>query len=135
MKIVFDTNVIVSGLNFRGSERILLRLTNEDRFELFLSEFILSEASSVLRRKFNWTEARVTMQLAVLRDTATILSPLQFVSAIAHDHADNRVLECAVLASADYLVTGDRKHLLPLETFEGVRILRAPDFLKILGDA
>ena len=135
MRIVFDTNVIVSGLNFRGSERLLLRLTNEDRFELFLSEFILSEASSVLRRKFDWSEARITLELTVLRDTATILSPPQVVSAIAGDHADNRVLECAVFASADYLVTGDRKHLLPLETFEGVRILRAPDFLKILADA
>ena len=135
MRIVFDTNVIVSGLNFRGSERLLLRLTNEDRFELFLSEFILSEASSVLRRKFDWSEARLAMELAVLRDTATILSPPPVVSAIADDHADNRVLECAVFASADYLITGARKHLLPLETFQGVRILRAPDFLKILGDA
>ena len=52
---------------------------------------------------------------------------------IENSHADNRVLECAVAASADYLVTGDRKHLLPIQEHQGSRILNAPRLLSILG--
>ena len=47
-------------------------------------------------------------------------------------HADNRILECAVEASADYVVSGDRRHLLPLGEHRGARILNAPRFLLVL---
>ena len=53
---------------------------------------------------------------------------------IAANEADNRILECAMEASAEYLVTGDRKHLLPLEEHRSVRILNAPRFLAVLVD-
>ena len=49
------------------------------------------------------------------------------------DHADNRILACAVQASANYLVTGDRRHLLPLEEHRGTRIVNAPQFLTTLA--
>ena len=45
------------------------------------------------------------------------------------NEADNRILECAVASSADYLVTGDRRHLLPLREHEGATIVNAPQFL------
>ena len=48
-------------------------------------------------------------------------------------HAHNRILECAVEASADYLVTGDPRHLLPLGEHRDTRILNAPRFLSALG--
>ena len=132
MRLVIDTNVIISGLVYNGSERRLLRSADGKRFDLFLSEFILGETSGVLRRKFGWPESRIALELAGLRADATVLEPPRFVSVIEPDHPDNRILECAVFGEADYLVTGDRKHLLPLGEYEGVKIVRAPEFLELI---
>ena len=54
---------------------------------------------------------------------------------IESGHPDNRVLECAVAASADYLVTGDRRHLLPIGEHQGTMIVNAPRFLLLLAQA
>ena len=132
MRVVLDTNVIVSGLNFPGNERLVLELALRGRFDLYLSPFILEEVAEVLGRKFDWAEGRSSQALRALRDAATVISPRRLPEVIEGGHADNRVLECAVAASADYLVTGDRRHLLPLEEHRGARILNAPRFLSAL---
>ena len=133
MRVVLDTNVIVSGLNFPGNERLVLELALRGRFELCLSPFILEEVAGVLGRKFDWTEERSAQALRALGDAATVVEPPRLPEVIESDHADNRILECAVEASADYLVTGDRHHLLPLEEHQGARIVNAPRFLSFLG--
>ena len=132
MRVVLDSNVIVSGLNYSGSEGALLELARHGRFELVVSEFLLAEVQRVLLHRFDWSYARTSLQLSSLRRRGVVANPPPFVSAVPDDHPDNRVLECAVHAEADYLVTGDRRHLLPLGEFEGVRILRAPEFLALL---
>ena len=119
MRVVLDTNVIVSGLNFPGNERLVLELALRGRFELCLSPFILDEVAGVLVRKFDWTEERSSQALRELEDAATVVEPLRLPEMIEGGHADNRILECAVEVSADYLVTGDRRHLLPLEEASG----------------
>ena len=132
MRVVLDTNVIVSGLNFPGNERLVLELALRGRFELYVSTFILEEAAGVLGRKFDWDAERSSQALSALGNAATVIYPRRLPEVIEEGHADNRILECAVEASADYLVTGDRRHLLPLGTHEGVRILNAPRFLSAL---
>ena len=132
MRVVLDTNVIVSGLNFPGNERLVLELALRGRFELCLSPFILEEVDGVLTRKFGWSEERSYQAIRTLRDAATIIEPRQRPPVISGHPADNRILECAVEAAADYLVTGDRRHLLPLKERLGVRILNAPLFLSAL---
>ncbi len=133
MRVVLDTNVIVSGLNFPGNERLVLELALRGRFELCVSPFILEEVAGVLVRKFAWTEERSAQALRALGDAATVVEPLRLPEMIEGGHADNRILECAVEVSADYLVTGDRRHLLPLEEHQGARIVNAPHFLSELG--
>ena len=132
MRVVLDTNAIVSGLNFPGNERLVLELALRGRFELFLSPFILEEAAEVLGRKFAWDEERSSQALRALGGAATVIEPRRLPETIEGDHADNRILECAVEASADYLVTGDRRHLLLIEGHQGARILNAPRFLLAL---
>ena len=134
MRVVLDTNVIVSGLNFPGNERLVLELALRGRFQLYLSPFILDEVSGVLGRKFNWTDEHSAQAVSVLRDAATIVEPPRLPEVIKGGHADNRILECAVATSADYLVTGDRRHLLPLEQHHGATILNAPRFLSFLEE-
>ena len=132
MRVVLGANVIVSGLNFPGNERLVLELALRGRFELCLSPFILEEVDGVLTRKFGWSEERSYQAIRTLRDAATIIAPRQHPSVISGHPADNRILECAVEAAADYLVTGDRRHLLPLKERLGARILNAPLFLSTL---
>ena len=88
----------------------------------------------MLGRKFDWTAERSSQALRALEDAATVVEPLRLPEMIEGGHADNRILECAVEVSADYLVTGDRRHLLPLEEHQGARILNAPRFLSFLGE-
>ena len=132
MRVVLDTNVIVSGLNFPGNERLVLDLALRQRFELYLSAFIIGEASRVLVLKFGWSDEEAAVALGALRDVATVIEPTRRPPAVQAIEGDNRVLECAVEAAADFLVTGDRRHLLPLGTHHGVAIANAPRFLSSL---
>jgi putative PIN family toxin of toxin-antitoxin system len=131
--VVLDTNVIVSGMNFPGNERMVLELALRGRFQLFLSWFIQGEVSGVLTRKFGWDQERAIRAISSLQNAATIFEPPRLAEVIADGHADNRVLECLVAASADHLVTGDRRHLLPLGEHQGASIVNAPRFLSMLN--
>ena len=128
-----DTNVVVSGLNFPGNERLVVELALRGRFELYLSSFILEEVAGVLGRKFGWDEDRVTEARRTLEKAASVIEPQRFPDVIEADEADNRILECTIEASVDFLITGDRRHLLPLDKHQDVRILNAPQFLSVRG--
>ena len=70
-------------------------------------------------RRFGWEEERTArafnvLENAVLENAATVIEPPRLPEVKPGGHSDNRVLECAVAANADYLVTGDRRHLLPI---------------------
>ena len=132
MRVVLDTNVIVSGLNFPGNERLVLELALRGRFELCLSTFILDEVSGVLDRKFGWTEERSSQAISTLRNAASIIEPEKRPDVVQPGHPDNRILECVSSANAQYLVTGDRRHLMPLGEHHGASILNAPRFLSAL---
>ena len=129
MRVVLDTNVIISALNFPGNERMVLELALRGRFEFYLSVFILEEVAGVLTRKFGWDEERAAQAILVIENAAAVTDPPRLAEVIEGGHADNRVLECAVAAGADYLVTGDRRHLLPIEEHQGTNIVNAPQFL------
>ena len=133
MRVVLDTNVIVSALNFPGNERLVLELGLRGRFEFCLSSFITEEVAGVLVRKFGWDKELSSQAIEVLRNAATVVESPPLPEVIEGGHPDNRVLECVVAASAYYLVTGDRQHLLPMGAHRGTRIVNAPRFLSELG--
>lgn len=132
MRVVLDTNVIVSALNFPGNERLVLELALRGRFELCLSRFILEEVAGVLTRKFDWDQERTAQMLQAIENASTVIDPTGLPELIGGGYADNRILDCAVDTGADYLVTSDRRHLLPMGEHRGARILNAPRFLSAL---
>ena len=98
--------------------------------ELNASSFILGEVDRVLREKLGWEEDRAERAVAQIRRVAgAIHEPAETVSVIEEDPTDNRILECALAANAELIVTGDKKHLLPLGSFRGVSIIGLQDFL------
>ena len=132
-KAVLDTNVLVSALHFGGNPDLLLRLSRgrTKRFDLFLSPFILNELARILTDKFYWSNLKVEKATQLLVKWGDVVTPSKSISAIPSDETDNRILECAVKAKADFIVSGDR-HLLDLKKYEGIRVVTPAQFLKIL---
>jgi putative PIN family toxin of toxin-antitoxin system len=111
IRVVLDTNVVVSAhLNSEGYERGVLDLALSGKLRMFVSEAILSEYESVLRRpKFRLKPRSVSRSLLLLRTEARVVAPYRQLN-VARDPGDNRFLECADTAKADYLVTGNKRH-------------------------
>ena len=109
-RIVADTNIYISALNFSGMADEVLAL------------------GGVLARKFRWSATRVREARAAIGDFTVLVHPREPVSVVREDEADNRILECAPAAGADAIVTGDH-HLLELRRFGGVRITTPREFL------
>lgn len=98
-------------------------------------EAFKDEVEGVLLDKTGWTKERAKEARETLRSlAAVIVDPEESISVVKDNKADNRILECAVAAGADFLVTGDKEHLLPLETFRGVKIVSPAGFLDICGE-
>jgi len=111
IRVVLDTNVVVSAhLNDEGYERSVLDLALSGKLRMFFSEAILREYESVLRRpKFRLKPRSVSHSLRLLRAAARVVAPYVEIN-VARDPGDNRFLECAEAAKADYLVTGNKRH-------------------------
>ena len=130
MKVVFDTNVFVSAFivpGGKGEEALLLALRR--KVDLYASVPILTETTRILRIKFHQPERDILAALKQISRAATIVRPARTVS-VLEDLPDNRILECAVSAQADLVVTGDH-HLLALIEFEGIPLVRLADFLRM----
>lgn len=130
MRAVADTNVYISALNFGGTADEVLTLGRAQAIQLFISPSILQEVEGVLLSKFRWSAARTRQAIAGIREFAQLVQPKESVHVIKDDEPDNRVLECALEARADVLVTGDR-HLRQLGTFRGIPILSPGEFLDV----
>jgi uncharacterized protein len=111
IRVVLDTNVVVSAhLNDEGYERSVLDLALSGKLRMFVSEAILGEYASVLRRpKFRLKPRSVSDSLLLLRAAARVVAPYGQIN-VARDPGDNRLLECAEAAKADYLITGNKRH-------------------------
>ena len=127
-RIVADTNIYISALNFAGTADEVLALGRAGLIEIFISPAILDEISGVLAAKFRWSAARVREARAAIRTFTILVHPQETVSLVREDEADNRILECALAAGADAIVTGDH-HLLKLRRFRSSRITTPREFL------
>ena len=127
-RIVADTNIYISALNFAGAADEVLALGRAGLIEIYISPVILDEIAGVLARKFRWSAARVREARTAIANFTILVQPGESVNVVHEDEADNRILECALAARADAIVTGDR-HLLGLRRFRGSRITTPREFL------
>ena len=133
MRIVVDTNVIVSGaLRTSGPPADTLATKESDEVIWITSELLLTEVQRVLARphirgRLKWDDARIAQFTDLMRRQSVVVVPSDRID-ISRDPDDNRVLEAAVAGEADYIVTGDRD-LLELGSYEGIRIVTPADFV------
>jgi len=135
LKVVFDTNVIVSAALYEKSlPALLLSLGLEDKVRFFVSPALLNEYEAVLKRpRFKLGGREITELMRKIRRKALIVTPAKRLKIIKEDEPDNRVLECATKANADFIITGNKRHF-PFEEFKGSKIVTPREFINSFSE-
>lgn len=128
---VADTNIYISALLFGGTCEAILGLARVGLLDLYDSSAIERELRRILRDKFHWTDSQVRDAVLELRLITTRIHPTLHLSGVVSDVDDHRILECAVAARADYLITGDKRHLQSLKHFRGIQIVSPREFIDL----
>jgi putative PIN family toxin of toxin-antitoxin system len=134
VKVVFDSNIYVSAFAVRGgvAERAL-DAAMEGAFQLALSRPIVAEVLGVLARKFARTPEELARLAVFMSSLGEFVFPSSHVEVLS-DSADNRILECALAARADIIVSGDRE-MLALGRWKGMEVLSLRQFVDRLESA
>jgi len=131
-KVILDTNVLVSGVLSEGSSFELLALWKKGCFDIIVCAEILEEYFSVLSRdKFCLPAGLVKTILNELSQNGIRIVKTSRIKIIKNDPADNKFIEAAFDANADYIVSGD-KHLLKLSKFNNIPIISPNVFYNLL---
>ena len=136
MRIVPDTNVVLSALLWRGTpHHLLATIGQRSSIQLYSSTALLEELADVL------TRPSATKRLALIGRSARevladfveaieLVEPASVPRVVAGDVDDDQVIAAAVAARADLIVSGDRKHLLPLGSHQGIDIVDAAEAVR-----
>jgi len=127
--VVFDSGIWISALHFGGTPLEALDLA-AGSVPIALSGPILREIHSVLKSKFRWPQENIDNALAEY-SSATIMVPTAGnLKGICRDPNDDMIFECAVLAGASVIISGD-KDLLAVKTYKGIRVLTPREFVQL----
>lgn len=132
LRAVLDTNVVVSAhLNPEGQQALILGLAIAGHFRCFVSDPLLEEYEGVLRReRFGLSSRSVIQSIRIIRKSATLVIPKRKLY-VTRDPDDNKVVECALEARADYIVTGNIRHFP--SRFQDIRIVLPRLFLTLVA--
>jgi len=137
LKLVLDTNTIVSAFFWEGNEAELIRKIEQNKAQLFITKEILDEIEKVIKRpKFNelldrtnQTPEQILAKLISL--SRLVIGPKLKKIIIKDDFSDDKFIECAVNAKADYIILGDN-HLLKLRKYNQIKIIKTSEVLKFI---
>jgi len=134
---VCDTNVVVSGTLLQSSAAPgrILDLVVQGVVKLYSSEPLIEEFREVISRpkfasRFEAIGRTPEDFIADYRGIVEIVQPQPIPPTVKNDPKDDKVLACAVYAGVDYIVSGDKKHLLPLGSYAGIPIVDPSQFLQ-----
>lgn len=133
MRLVVDTNVLVSAFLWQGTPGRLIELAGEKECQLFTSRALIDELAEVLQRKKLAKQVQATgltaaQMLRNFQKLTTTVTARKLAQQVSRDD-DDTVLACALAAQADLIVSGDAD-LLVLKQFHGIRIVTAAQALK-----
>ena len=136
MRIVLDTNLVMSALLWRGTPyRLLDAIRQRSNTQLYSSATLLEELADVLTRpsatkRLALIEKTAAMALADYIEVIELVTPTTVPRVVPGDIDDDQVIAAAVAAQADLIVSGDRKHLLPLGSHAGIAIVEVTEALR-----
>ena len=132
LRVVLDTNVLVSAIISDGKSRELLKKGITNQYSILISDLILKELIVVLRRpKFKISEDEIQRTILAAIRTADVVNVKTKIKAVKEDPKDDMIIETAIDGGADIIVTGDN-HLLALETFKGINVTTVEKMLAYL---
>lgn len=126
---VFDTNVLFSAIGWRGAPYQCVELARSGQVRGLTCREILDELADILARKLRFSDEQIADSLTDLLPALGVVEITGNLRAVAADPADDKVIECAVAGQATHIVTGDRRHLLPMITYAGIQIVRPAEFM------
>ena len=131
LKVVLDTNVLISALGWSGPPSDCWDLVIEEKILNFISKPIIEELIEVMDYpKFKFSESEKEQFIEVLISYSILVEPEKNLDVIDEDPDDNKFLECSLKAEVDYIISGDQ-HVLDLERYEGIKIVDPKEFIEI----
>ncbi len=132
VKIVIDTNIYISALGWNGNEKKLVTQCLDGKYEYYISQQIYNELRKVMDYpKFVFTDSQKEAFISVLLDTVEFIEVNESIQIVDDDPDDNKFLDCAIAANADFIITGD-PHLKDLKCYQKIKILNVHDFLEMM---
>lgn len=129
-KIVLDTNVFISALGWKGASHKIFNKCVSGNLNLFLSTGIFDEIKRVLKYpKFKFSKSEINEFLDLILEVGSLVETEIEINIIEADPSDNKFLECAITADADYLVSRD-PHVLKIKEFRGIKIMSPENFME-----
>jgi putative PIN family toxin of toxin-antitoxin system len=127
-RVVFDTNILLSAIGWKGTPYQCVELARQGRIVSFTCSEILDELIEKLRVKLKFPDNYITETIADLISYTSLVQINKTLKVIESDPDDDIILECAVVSRSTYIVTGDKKHLLPLQNYQNIQIITAIEF-------
>ena len=132
MKIVLDSNIFVSSFFWKGNPRRVFDRVTNGQDELFITEEILEEISTVLsRKKFDLSKKEAEDYVNIIESYSIKIICEEEVENISRDKKDNKILQCGKNGNVDFIITGD-DDLLILEKYGNIKIVKPKEYLDIL---
>jgi len=130
LKIILDTNVLISGIFFKGPPHLILHAWRDNLLELIASEEIFQEYIDVCERlgeKYPSIEFKGIIDLIAVN--THFYQPKIIDQQITADPDDDKFITCAIASGVKIIISGD-KHLLDVNGYQGVEIVSPSDFIK-----
>jgi len=128
-KAVLDTNILISGILFGGNPRQIFELVIQGKIDAYISPVIFTEFKELLiRPKFGITHEKCFLISKEIENLFCFVFSQVRVDLIKDDPDDNIILECALAADCEYIITGD-SHLLTLKLFDKIKIVSPAMFI------
>lgn len=134
-RVLCDTNVLVSAFIAGGPPSRVIEAAIDGRIELVLAEPVLDELDRVLTSKLGFEPERAREVTTLLRDlsSARVSAPTAAPEPITGGPDDDLVLACSAEAAVQIVVSGDRRHMLPIGEYRGARIVTPQALLSELA--
>lgn len=132
LSFVFDTNIYISGIILSGQVSRTIDLAKQKIFNLYISPDIYHELMEVSVKKFGFSAQDQQLLINRIKALTITTRSTKTVHLIPNNHPDNKILGLCESCRADYLVTGDKQHLLPFKKFKHTKIVTAQELLAIL---
>jgi putative PIN family toxin of toxin-antitoxin system len=131
---VFDTNVLLSALfSLHGNAFRCLALAKMGVVQFVMCQAILQEFQEKLEGKFSYSAQRARAAVDEVQQCSRLVTITHNLKVVVADPDDDKIVECAVVGGATHIVTGDRRHLLPMGSYQGISIISPANFLQLLS--